>query len=97
MFVLFFLLDGTLPPSEPPLPMFPPVTLNVRENVWVEMFFIILSIMFGSVVIFLAYYRIRKSIFSKNIRDAVNKNENNRLKPNIKKISRPKIGVVISK
>jgi hypothetical protein len=98
MFVFLLLLDATLQaPSSPPLPLYPLVTLDVRENVWIEMLFIILSIMFGSVIMFLIYYRIRKTIFSKNIKEAIDKDVNSRLKPQIKKITKPKIGVVITK
>lgn len=99
MLFLFLLLDATMQspsPSSPPIPSYPPITLDVRENVWVEMLFIILSIMFGSVIVFLVYYRIRKSIFSRNIRNAIDKNTDSRLKPTIKKITKPKIGVSIT-
>ena len=97
MFVLIFFLDTSLTHPPPPSSLYPPITLDVRENVWVEMLFIILSIMFGSIIVFLVYYRIRKSIFSNNIKNAINKNEDSRLKPNIKNINRPKIGVVVTK
>ena len=97
MFVLVFFLDASLTHSPPPSPSYPPITLDVRENIWIEMLFIILSIMFGSVIVFLVYYRIRKSVFSNNIKNIINKNEKSRLKPTVKNISRPKIGVVVTK
>lgn len=97
MLVLFLLLDATLQsPSSPPIPLYPPITLDARENVWVEMLFIILSIMFGSVIVFLVYYIIRKNSFSKNIKIAIDKDTESRLNPKIKKISKPKIGVDIT-
>ncbi len=97
MFVLVFFLDASLTHPPPPSPSYPPITLDVRENIWIEMLFIILSIMFGSVIVFLVYYRIRKSVFSNNIINTINKNEKSRLKPTVKNISRPKIGVVVTK
>ncbi len=97
MFVLVFFLDASLTHPPPPSPSYPPITLDVRENIWIEMLFIILSIMFGSVIVFLVYYRIRKSVFSNNIKNIINKNEKSRLKPTVKNISRPKIGVVVTK
>lgn len=97
MFVLIFFLDASLTHPPPPSPSYPPITLDVRENIWIEMLFIILSIMFGSVIVFLVYYRIRKSVFSNNIINTINKNEKSRLKPTVKNISRPKIGVVVTK
>lgn len=97
MFVLIFFLDASLTHPPPPSPLYPPITLDVRENVWIEMLFIILSIMFGSVIVFLVYYRIRKSIFRNNIKNAINKDEDSRLKPTIKNINRQKIGIVVTK
>jgi len=94
MLVLFLLLDATL--SSPSSPLYPPITLDVRENVWVEMLFVILSIMFGSVIVFLVYYIIRKNSFSKNIKIAIDKDTESRLKPTIKKITKPKMGVDIT-
>ena len=98
MFVLLLLSEGILSPSlPPPLPLYSPITLDVRENVWVEMSFIIFSIMFGSIALFMTYYLVRKTVFGENIKRAFSKNEKNRLQPLVRKIKKPKIDVVISK
>tara|TARA_B100000214_G_scaffold319681_1_gene254534 strand:- start:4831 stop:5238 length:408 start_codon:yes stop_codon:yes gene_type:complete len=84
---------SSVPPSSPPLPSFPPVTLDIPQNVWIEMLFIVFSIMFGSLLVYLLYSRIRISSVRNRIKKSIKRGAKSRLTPNIKEIKKPKIGV----